>query len=68
MFLLIFGIILIGFGACLIGNVAGVAHRIFDFYASFMNTGRATPNTFRMVGFFGLLVGSIWIAASFSVR
>lgn len=68
MFLLIFGISLIGFGICLIADAGGVAHRMFDFYASFMNPGRATANTFRLVGIFGVLVGSIWVAASFSVR
>ncbi len=68
MFLLIVGMALIGFGVCLIGNVGGVAHRLFDFYASFMNTGRATPSIFRYVGIGGVLVGSLWVAASFSVR
>lgn len=68
MFLLIVGVLLIGFGACLIGNVGGIAHAIFDFYASFMDAGRAKPNTFRYVGIFGVLVGLLWVAASFSVR
>ncbi|MES5819773.1 hypothetical protein [Streptomyces sp. RG80] len=65
---LIFGVSLIGFGICLIADLGGVAHRIFDFYASFMNPGRATVNAFRLVGVFGVLVGSMWVAASFSVK
>ncbi|WP_432044295.1 hypothetical protein [Streptomyces cadmiisoli] len=68
MFLLIVGMAPVGFGACLIGNVGGISHRIFDFYASFRNTGRATRLTFRYVGIGGVLVGFLWIAASFSVR
>ncbi|MFC8008190.1 hypothetical protein ACFUMJ_05230 [Streptomyces olivaceus] len=67
MFLLIVGLVLIGFGVCLIANVREIAYRIFDFYASFMNTGRATRETFRYVGIGGVLVGVIWVAASFSM-
>lgn len=68
MFLLVFGIALVGFGICLIGNVRGIASRIYDFYESFMNPGRATVNTLRLVGVFMTLVGIGWVAASFSVR
>ncbi|MEU3901977.1 hypothetical protein [Streptomyces sp. NPDC045251] len=67
MFLLMAGLVLIGFGVCLIVNVKKIAYRIFDFYASFMNTGRATRTTFRYVGVGGVLVGVIWVVASFSV-
>ncbi|MEU0476903.1 hypothetical protein [Streptomyces olivaceus] len=66
MFLLA-GLVLIGFGVCLIANVREVAYRIFDFYASFMNTGRATREAFRYVGIGGVLVGVLWVAASFSM-
>lgn len=65
---LMFGISLIGFGICLIADVGSVAHRIFDFYASLMNPGRATAKAIRVVGIFGVLVGSIWVAASLSAR
>ncbi|KAF4408917.1 hypothetical protein [Streptomyces lycii] len=67
MFLLIGGIVLIGFGICLVGDVGGTATRIFDFFESFMNPGRATPTTLRIVGAFVLIVGAGWFAASFSV-
>ncbi|MFE0865941.1 hypothetical protein [Streptomyces rochei] len=67
LFLLIAGLTLIGFGVSLIVNVREIAYRIFDFYAPFMNAGRATRETFRYVGIGGVLVGVLWVAASFSI-
>ncbi|MFC8869394.1 hypothetical protein ACFUAC_17330 [Streptomyces sp. NPDC057148] len=67
MFLLIAGLVLIGFGVCLIANVKEIAYRTFDFYASFMNAERATREIFRYVGIGSVLVGVLWVAASFSM-
>ena len=34
------------------------------FFASFMDPGRATAGTFRLVGVFAIPVGAMWIVAS----
>ncbi|MBE1594168.1 MULTISPECIES: hypothetical protein [Streptomyces] len=43
---LIFGILLILFGVCLIRDVGSVATRLYTFFADFMNPGRVTAGTF----------------------
>ncbi|WNI22715.1 hypothetical protein [Streptomyces sp. ITFR-16] len=65
MFSLIVGILLIIFGVSLIGDFGRIANRLYSFYADFMNTGRATARTFRLVGVFAVLVGVGWVATSF---
>ncbi|MEW2132268.1 hypothetical protein [Streptomyces sp. NPDC005435] len=62
---LVVGPVLLVFGVCLVGDFCGVARRIHAFYASFMNPGRATPNTIRLVGVFFTLVGAGWVGTSF---
>ncbi|WP_328687890.1 hypothetical protein OHA74_54235 [Streptomyces phaeochromogenes] len=64
MFGMIFGILLILFGVCLIGDFGRIATRLYTFFADFMNPGRATAGTFRIVGIFAVLVGSGWVATS----
>ncbi|MFD8910907.1 hypothetical protein [Streptomyces sp. NPDC059575] len=61
---LVVGVAFIVFGVCLIADMSGVARRIHDFYASFMDPGRATPNTIRVVGVFVTLVGVGWVGTS----
>ncbi|MDX3093724.1 hypothetical protein PV417_03920 [Streptomyces sp. ME19-03-3] len=58
---LVVGLTLIAFGVCLVIDFAGVAGHIHNFYASFMNPGRATPNTIRLVGVFVILVEAGWV-------
>ncbi|MER8027994.1 hypothetical protein ABTZ78_03310 [Streptomyces bauhiniae] len=62
---LIAGLAFMVFGVCLVADFSGVARRIYDFYASFMNPGRATPKTIRLVGVFITLVGVGWVGTSF---
>lgn len=61
MFSLTIGVALIALGVCLMVDVRGVAGRIYDFYASFMNPGNATRGTIRVVGVFMTLVGVVWV-------
>lgn len=65
MFNLTVGILLIILGACLIGDFGGITSRLYAFFADFMNPGRATAGTFRLVGLFGVLLGVGWVATSF---
>jgi hypothetical protein len=65
---LIFGIILILFGLCLIADVGKVATGLFTFFDDFMDPGRATVGTFRLVGMFAVLLGAGWVATSFPLR
>jgi len=58
------GIALTIFGVLLIGDFGKIATRIYDFFASFMDPGRATAGTFRLVGVFAIPVGAMWIVAS----
>jgi hypothetical protein len=62
---LIFGIILILFGVCLIADVGKVATRLYALFADFMDHGRATVGTFRLVAMFAILLGVGWVATSF---
>lgn len=65
MFSLIVGILLIVFGVCLIGDFGRTATRLYAFFVNFMNPGRATAGTFRLVGVFAVLLGVGWVATSF---
>ncbi|ULR52279.1 hypothetical protein [Streptomyces deccanensis] len=65
MFSLIIGILLIIFGVCLVGDFGRIATRLYTFFADFMNPGRATAGTFRLVGLFAILLGIGWVATSF---
>jgi hypothetical protein len=64
-FSLIVGILLIAFGACLIGDLGKIATRIYAFFTSIMNPGYATTGTIRLVGVFTALVGAGWVVTSF---
>ncbi|MDX2528251.1 hypothetical protein [Streptomyces europaeiscabiei] len=67
MFSLIVGILLIVFGVCLIGDFGRIATRLYTFFADFMNPGRATAKTFRVVGVIAVLLGVGWVGTSFPV-
>ncbi|MEU2432914.1 hypothetical protein ABZ611_26075 [Streptomyces sp. NPDC007861] len=58
------GIVSVIVGIALLVNFARIAERIFDFYASFMRTGSATPGTIRLVGGVAILVGAFWIVTA----
>ncbi|MEU6184102.1 hypothetical protein [Streptomyces coeruleorubidus] len=64
MFGLAVGTAMIVFGVLLIGDFGKAATRIYDFFASFMDPGRATAGTFRLVGVFAILVGAVWAVTS----
>lgn len=65
MFGLAVGIVITVFGVLLIVDFGKIATRIYDFFTSFMDPGRATAGTFRLVGVFAILVGAMWIVTSF---
>ncbi|MFJ4503115.1 hypothetical protein [Streptomyces sp. NPDC088864] len=55
------GVLIATAGLALLVNFCGVSNKIFDSFASFLPTGRASAKIFRLVGAGWTLIGILWI-------
>lgn len=57
------GALTLFFGVSLLGNFWNLAGGLFERVSDLVDPGAATMNTFRAIGVFAVLVGTIWVAA-----